>query len=103
MSDGTEQIVPPLPDGARHVGWLYAGPMPFRSEDMLDVELANGLLVTAGWYIDIDESQGREYEDGRGKYSVRVCRGMETIDFIEVQDVSNAAEAVESLARKWNA
>lgn len=90
----TRQVHPPLPAECRVHGFLYeADDVRQLSEDMLDVVLPHGLLVTAGWYPD---------GDANGCYRICIYRDYEVlIEPITTKDVDNAAAEVCQLVATW--
>jgi len=88
------EIHPSIPDECRVAGFIVCSDNKLQlSEDMLDIMLPNGLLVTAGWYPDGGE---------QGRYRVCIHRGYdELIPPLESDDADKAAAAVEMLVRQF--
>lgn len=65
------EIHTPIPEGCHAVGCIYAdADRSILGEDMLDVTLPNGVLVSVGWYPECDP---------KGQYRIIVSRGLESI------------------------
>ncbi len=84
----TRRIVPGLPKGCQICGFLYeADAKEQLSQDMIDVVLPNGVLITGGWYPD---------RDPNGKYRVSVYHGYdEIIPPIESDGIGRAIQDIE--------
>ena len=85
-----EKFTPNVPPSCRVCGFIYsADDRRQLSEDMLDVILPNGLLVTAGWYPEGDQN---------GHYWVAAHRGLqEVMPAIESETAAQAIVDVEQL------
>jgi len=90
----TRQVIPILPDGCQVCGFLYESDSRHElGQDMLDVVLPNGILITAGWYPEGDPS---------GAYQVSVYRGYDEIVLpLESTTMDAAATDVERRARQF--
>jgi len=88
------EIKPAFPPDCQVSGFLYECDVKHeQGEDMLDVVLPNGILVSAGWYPDGDPS---------GSYCVLVYRGYERlIPVIESKTVDEAAAEIERCVRQF--
>jgi|GEM_PF-3503705 len=83
-----------LPQDCQVFGCLYDSTDKRRlGEDMLDVVLPNGLLITAGWYPEGSE---------QGGYQVSIQRGLDQlIPRIESTAVDDAAQHVQALVGQF--
>jgi hypothetical protein len=86
------KVRPQVPDGCEVVGFLYGSDdMQELGEDMLDVSLPNGLLISAGWFPEGSET---------GNYLVTVADGLEFVTPpLRSRDLDETRETVEFLAR----
>ncbi|MBX9790920.1 MAG: hypothetical protein K2Y37_18535 [Pirellulales bacterium] len=84
-----------LPTNCQAHGFIYeADSEADLSEDMLDVVLPNGILITAGWFTD---------ENGKnGAYRVEVYRGYhELVRPLRSKTGSEASQDVTTLAQRF--
>jgi hypothetical protein len=88
---------PKFPDDAKVVGRVYSSDIPCcLSEDMLEVSLYNGILISCGFYHD------GYIDDPSGVYKIDASIGL---DFIERRTSTNAEEGLKhviELVDKYN-
>ena len=83
-------IVPNVPSSCRVFGQLYwDDDRTLLGEDMVDVLLPNGILVSCGWYAE---------GDANGRYVVAVTDRFHCLRRVETKSVSDARKHVERLA-----
>lgn len=92
----TREIHPSFPTTCKVSGFLYESDSTYeQGEDMLDVVLPNGILVSGGWYPDGDPS---------GKYAIMVYRGYERlIPIIKTNNVDSAAQEMQQCVETFMA
>jgi hypothetical protein len=84
-------IEPVVPLGCALSGYLYDDQdKRILGEDMVEVLLSNGILVSAGWYPE---------SSPQGKYRVLATEGFDCLRDESTDDVYVAKELVESFAR----
>ena len=90
-----KEIHPRVPKDCQVVGALYDADDPRDlGEDMIDVSLPNGLLISAGWYPEGSPD---------GKYVVTVSDGLDLVTSpIEQADISEARGSIEMLAEHYS-
>ena len=90
----TRQIYPNVPPECQVSGFIYeASDVQRLGEDMVDVVLPNGILVTAGWFPD---------GCAAGKYRVSVYRGYDQlISPLESACADDAARNVEQVVSQF--
>jgi hypothetical protein len=94
MTVRTIKYNPSVP-GCKVSGQLYASDnKKLLGEDMLDVVLPNGFLITAGWYPE---------GDPLGKYRLSVYRGCEQVTLaLESDDVDTIVIDLDEWVRRFN-
>jgi hypothetical protein len=70
-------------------GRLAGGDARLLSEDMVDIVLPNGLLISAGWYPEGDPNGG---------YLIAVTSGFDVISEANTANPHSAIEIIEELA-----
>lgn len=88
-------VIPAIQSTCEVVGRLYYSNDPRDlGEDMLDVSLPNGLLISAGWFPEGDPD---------GEYVVTVSAGLDVVGPpYRTKDVNEARVHVESLAKIYS-
>lgn len=87
------RLHPTVPNDCQVFGFLYWHQNPrARGEDMVDVQLPNGLLISCGWYPE---------GDANGCYRITVSEGFQEIQRRETDSVHMAKYLVESLALQF--
>src|SRR5438093_7544621 len=89
------RVTPKIPHGCTAVGSIYWDDTPaVLGEDMLEVALPYGQLVSCGWYPEGDPT---------GRYRVSVSEGFEELRRVETASISEAQAAVEQLCQEFSA
>jgi len=90
----TRHLIPNVPPGSQVCGFIYEADVATeRGEDMLDVVLENGILITAGWYPE---------GDPKGCYRVAVHRDYnELVPAAESPNADQALIDVEQFAAEF--
>lgn len=90
-----KRIEPKVPQGRKLIGSLYQDDdSRVMSEDMAEVQLANDVLVYAGWY---------ERWELKGHYRVVASRELNELCRCTTTDIDLANWLFEMLADKYNA
>jgi hypothetical protein len=85
------RIEPVVPPGCKLSGYLYDDPdKRILGEDMVEVLLPNGILVSAGWYPE---------SSPQGKYRVLATEGFDYLRDESTDDLYVAKEFVEAFVR----
>lgn len=88
-----EYLTTKAPIGCKVVGRMYHTDDPtHRGEDMVEVQMPNGVLVYAGWW--------REGQVD-GSYRVCVTKGFKYLQQVFVSDVHKANQLVERFAVEY--
>jgi hypothetical protein len=89
------QFVPPSGVRCHVVGAVYESRNPRElSEDMLDVELPNGIVICAGWYA---------YDRSNPGYFVNVLSAVgETLDRVPATSALDAIQSVRELTTLYS-
>ena len=88
------KLHPDVPADCQVFGFIYWHEIPrARGEDMVDVQLPNGLLVSCGWYPE---------GDANGSYRITASEGFHDLRRIETKSVYEAVFLVGNLARLFN-
>ena len=90
-----KEIHPSVPKDCQVVGALHdSDDARDLGEDMIDVSLPNGYLVSAGWFPEGSPD---------GKYVVTVSDGLDLVtEPIEQADISETRESIESLTEGYS-
>ena len=87
------RLVPSAPPGCDVHGRIYWDANPaVLGEDMLDVMLPSGVLISCGWYPEGDST---------GAFRITVSEGFEELRRVETRKVSDAFSIVQSLIREF--
>jgi len=85
------KLTPNAP-GCKIVGYLYhSDDLSLLGEDMAEVALPNGVLVSAGWYPE---------GDPQGAYRILATSGLQCLRDAETKNVHEALARVEAFARE---
>jgi hypothetical protein len=83
------RLTPTVPEDCDVIGQLYWDEdRTVLGEDMIDIVLPNGKLISCGWYPDSDPN---------GAYKISVSDGFEELESIEISDVHVARSILEDL------
>lgn len=86
-----KKVVPNVPPECRVIGWLYDSPdRTLLGEDMVEVILQNGVLVSAGWYPGGNTN---------GTYRIVASEGFDRLMSQETSDVLSAKVIIEDYVR----
>jgi hypothetical protein len=82
-----KKYYPNVPDGSKVVGFIYwDADLTILGEDMVDVMLPSGVLISCGWYPEGDAS---------GTYRLTASEGFEELHRIETDDPQVASALVQ--------
>jgi hypothetical protein len=85
------RLIPSVPHDCNVVGTIYWDDAPaVLSEDMLEVTLPNGVLVSCGWYPEGNPA---------GSYRITASEGFDELRRIETANIAEACSIVEELCR----
>lgn len=88
------RVFPNLPDGCDVSGHIYWDDNPrVMGEDMLDVLLPNGILISCGWYPEGNPA---------GSYRITASEGFDERRRVETKSVTEARMIVEQLCRLFS-
>lgn len=87
------RLTPSVPEGCEVTGRIYWDRnAAMLGEDMLDVLLPNGVLVSCGWYPESSPS---------GSFRITASEGFDERRRVETRDPHAALDAVETLVRAF--
>jgi hypothetical protein len=89
------RVNPTIPPDCAAVGSIYWDDNPaILGEDMLEVTLPYGRLVSCGWYPEGDPA---------GCFRITVSEGFEELRRVETKSIFDARSKVEQLCREFSA
>lgn len=86
------KLIPNAPSDCEVIGYIYSDhDSSILGEDMVEVVLPNGILVSAGWYPEGDPN---------GEYRINATKGLKYVVRSTAKDANEANEIVEDFVRQ---